>query len=64
MDEDLDYLGYNNTDSVRPNSRRELHQNIEKYELIDIYRELTQRVKKKLGVPGTRVGKEQTRRQG
>ena len=40
MDEDLDYLGYNNTDSVRPNSRRELHHNIEKYELLDIYREI------------------------
>ena len=40
MDEDLDYWGYNNTDSVRPNSRRELHRNIEKYELLDVYREL------------------------
>ena len=40
MDEDLDYWGYNTKDSVRPNSRKELHKNIEKYELLDVYREL------------------------
>ena len=47
MDEDLDYLGYSNTDLVRPNSRRELHQNIEKYELLDVYRELNPEGKEK-----------------
>ena len=47
MDEDLDYLGYSNTDLVRPNSRRELHQSIEKYELLDIYRELNPEGKEK-----------------
>ena len=40
MDDDLDYWGYSNTDPVRPKSRHELHKNIEKYELLDVYREL------------------------
>ena len=40
MDENLDYWGYNTTDSVRPKSRSEVHKNIEHYELLDVYREL------------------------
>ena len=40
MDADLDYWNYTTTDSVRPNSRRELHKQIEHYELLDIYREM------------------------
>ena len=40
MDTDLDYMGYQSADSVRPKSRHEIHKQIEKYDLLDIYREL------------------------
>ena len=40
MDEDLDYWNYASGEPKRPKSRRELHSNIQKYNLIDIYREL------------------------
>ena len=40
MDESLDYYGYANTDPVRPKSRAELHNQVEHYDLLDIYREL------------------------
>ena len=40
MDEDLDYWNYASGEPKRPKSRRELHCNIQKYNLIDIYREL------------------------
>ena len=42
MDADLDYYGYTSADPIRPQSRHELHQQIAKYDLIDIYRELHQ----------------------
>ena len=40
MDSDLDYEGYTRADQVRPKSRHILHKQIEKYNLIDIYREM------------------------
>ena len=40
MDSDLDYEGYTRADQVRPKSRHILHKQIDKYNLIDIYREM------------------------
>lgn len=42
MDADLDYYGYTSADPIMPQSRHGLHQQIAKYDLIDIYRELHQ----------------------
>ena len=65
MDADLDYWNYTTTDSVRPNSRRELHKQIEHYELLDIYREMYPiniLAVIKHGGPGIRAGGRLTRR--
>ena len=42
MDTDLDYEGYTQADQVRPKSRQELHKQVDRYDLIDIYREMNQ----------------------
>ena len=40
MDSELDYFGYTQADQVRPKSRKELHSQVNKFDLLDIYREL------------------------
>ena len=40
MDSELDYYGYTQADQVRPKSRKELHSQVNKFDLLDIYREL------------------------
>ena len=37
MDSDLDYYGYSSADQVRPQSRRVLHQQVDNYDLLDIF---------------------------